>query len=989
MNKFLLIALLWLSLITLFALEPVALRIASDISWEGHWVNTADNCVIVAWEDTSFGDMDILAQKYNASGQAQWQEPAQIVVKQGVQQIHQLLVTSDNNIVVTFGDGGNLEGWQLWAQKISPEGQKLWTEDGVQLDAQDYNSETSYAVANTVGGVYVIIKDSSPLYRIRGFQLDTFGTNMWDTQGLLLFTHSSSVYLRNVVTDFAGGMIIQIDKYDYDIGMSTHLLRISPSGTVVGQNPMIPASTFPGNLFSISVGNTGNYWLTNVEVTATDVMQFQRMDNQGNLLFPGLQNIILGDNVDFETGIVTASTTDGGLVYLWKELTSTITSQLHMQRLDSNLIPMWQQGGVVLDTGLSRQYMPSISVNANNGVWVTWVSTIGTLYADYPIKAQYVSPGGSIAWLEEAYNLSTGEGWKGYPFCMAIGDRAMFIWKDESGTQQSIRRQVLSSSGTAYLDVYGVPCSTHLNGNAFIQNVLALDSGYITMWQDDREPRHNNAYYQIVNNQQITILEENGKALSTGYPGYLYLRETHRINDNKIAALYSIDDLSTTTYYLQVIDGSGEAMYPGYGIVLGEDLWMASLSSEGEDIYIAWIALNTQAADGTLLLKGQRITNGQFMWGADGKTIAMGDFNVYSDYPKVVGKHFLWMQIDNGNFAYSCRALLVDEEGNPAPGWDASGVAMFNPSPSITQQILFAGINEGNLIAFIEMQEQTSQTVYMQKVSAGGQRLWGNEGIPMLNNADQIILRDVNFSNGLSSIYSTIGTTEQLRMQKYDSSGNRLFGDDGLLISTTSSNWFTAKLIKYQNDCYSVLWTDMVNNAHYNTDVFQREISPEGVAGAIQTLCDAPLQQQNLKVAVNGNSAFVAWDDNRAGILTDEKCINSIYGTIIHSNITAITDEVITPGAVIVNHGNYPNPFNPSTTLSFELSGKRVLNLDIYNVKGQKVCSLATNQYFAEGKHSLVWDGRDNNGNTLSSGVYLYKMQTATENVSGKMLMLK
>lgn len=85
---------------------------------------------------------------------------------------------------------------------------------------------------------------------------------------------------------------------------------------------------------------------------------------------------------------------------------------------------------------------------------------------------------------------------------------------------------------------------------------------------------------------------------------------------------------------------------------------------------------------------------------------------------------------------------------------------------------------------------------------------------------------------------------------------------------------------------------------------------------------------------------------------------------------------------------NYPNPFNPTTTLSFSLTAEMVCNLEIYNVRGQKVKSLFSENKLA-GRHSVVWDGKDDNGRYVSSGVYFYRLTTPNTTKTFKMLLMK
>ncbi|MCD4818024.1 MAG: T9SS type A sorting domain-containing protein [Candidatus Cloacimonetes bacterium] len=85
---------------------------------------------------------------------------------------------------------------------------------------------------------------------------------------------------------------------------------------------------------------------------------------------------------------------------------------------------------------------------------------------------------------------------------------------------------------------------------------------------------------------------------------------------------------------------------------------------------------------------------------------------------------------------------------------------------------------------------------------------------------------------------------------------------------------------------------------------------------------------------------------------------------------------------------NYPNPFNPTTTISFSLLENSNVELSVFNVKGQRVTTLA-NRYFEEGSHSVIWNGIDNNKKSVSSGIYFYKISTDKETAMKKMLLLK
>lgn len=85
---------------------------------------------------------------------------------------------------------------------------------------------------------------------------------------------------------------------------------------------------------------------------------------------------------------------------------------------------------------------------------------------------------------------------------------------------------------------------------------------------------------------------------------------------------------------------------------------------------------------------------------------------------------------------------------------------------------------------------------------------------------------------------------------------------------------------------------------------------------------------------------------------------------------------------------NYPNPFNPSTTIEFSLPRKSYIALTIYNMLGQSIRTLVEKELSA-GTYKVIWDGKDQFGNDVPSGVYLYDLITEERRISKKMILLK
>lgn len=113
----------------------------------------------------------------------------------------------------------------------------------------------------------------------------------------------------------------------------------------------------------------------------------------------------------------------------------------------------------------------------------------------------------------------------------------------------------------------------------------------------------------------------------------------------------------------------------------------------------------------------------------------------------------------------------------------------------------------------------------------------------------------------------------------------------------------------------------------------------------------------------------------------------SAASNIVEINFTSAgDDDVAAPGNITGIQGNYPNPFNPSTRIEFSVAEGQTATLSVYNLLGQKVRQWES---FRPGQHNVVWNGRDNRGHALASGIYFARLTGPEGSDMRKMLMLK
>jgi flagellar hook assembly protein FlgD len=86
--------------------------------------------------------------------------------------------------------------------------------------------------------------------------------------------------------------------------------------------------------------------------------------------------------------------------------------------------------------------------------------------------------------------------------------------------------------------------------------------------------------------------------------------------------------------------------------------------------------------------------------------------------------------------------------------------------------------------------------------------------------------------------------------------------------------------------------------------------------------------------------------------------------------------------------GNTPNPFNPATTISFDVAEKARVEMRIYDVRGRLVCQLLSAE-LEPGSHTIVWDGKTTARQPLASSVYFLHMQAGSVSMSRRLILLR
>jgi len=149
----------------------------------------------------------------------------------------------------------------------------------------------------------------------------------------------------------------------------------------------------------------------------------------------------------------------------------------------------------------------------------------------------------------------------------------------------------------------------------------------------------------------------------------------------------------------------------------------------------------------------------------------------------------------------------------------------------------------------------------------------------------------------------------------------------------------------------------------------------------------------NSYIAIDQGPIIVMIENYRSGLLWEKFMANPEVQPMLDSigfvsdSVTNVYDDLNTVDDFLLI-GNYPNPFNPSTTIVFNIPFAQNVSISIFNHLGEKIKDL-TNQEFPFGENKIVWNGLNNDGSPVSSGIYLYKIISESKILFGKMILQK
>jgi hypothetical protein len=779
----------------------------------------------------------------------------------------------------------------------------------------------------------------------------------WIEDGVQISTGPNSQRFPRMVPNGAGGMIITWENY-VDGDMDIYAQNLDGFGNALWTEGGVVVCSEYNQQYEVRIAQDGEggaiiAWTDVRNGSGTEDIYAQRVDADGNTLWTAG-----GISVSAYTGVQNdpciISDGAGGAIVTWVDLRGG-ERDIYAQKIDADGNRVWEYNGVAVCTWSAHQYDPELCSDGAGGAIVTWKDYRDALSVIY---AQRVTSGGTAAWTADGVRLCSETFSQRDPKIVPDGTGGAIATWYMLVSDYDIYAQRIDSGGTVSWAPGGVAVCSAPSNQMMPEIIPDGSGGAIIAWNDYRFGADCDIYGQRISYYGLVAWAADGVEIC-GAQGI----QTEPVIDSDGAggAVIAWWDTRFGAYdiYAQKVDGSGTSAWPAGGVKVSDAYgqqdfaWVLSDGSGGA--FIAW----NDERGGDDDIYAQRIERNGY-WGYPSPVIAGA-----GDVPG-------------------------DQGGYVNLAWDASRL---DPWPE-------------EIIA--------NYTVW-RAIDPVGAPLMIDDGATVLHDASEYradlegdVLRVEHTAAG-SFYWKLINTIDAYHLESYSEVVPTLFDSTG-----TSDGYHFFQVIAHADDP-SLYWISSPDSARSVDNLApEAPLSLSGeqlyAPGGLQLTWDpnveADLAGYNIYRGTDGSfepgpGNFLAATPDTAsfdgGWSWEAGYWYKVAAVDIHGNesgFALLSPDMLTgdepmplPGADFLAQ-NWPNPFNPATTIEFGLKESGHVSLRIYDAAGRLVRVLIDEDRPA-GSYKAVWNGSDSAGAKVSSGVYFYRLSAGEFIRTRKMVLLR
>jgi hypothetical protein len=916
-------------------------------------------------------------------------------------------------IISPDSTGGTIVAWQdarnadIYAQRYDASGAALWTPNGVNVSDMTGTQKFPRIVADGTGGAFIIFESDMPASCVWGglsvvvvTKLDVAGTVEWKKRigdgSAVGFEAEVAESVPLARPDGRGGALVAwIKSHDlyidyfcseppiccYWMKRDIFAQRIDASGNLLwGMTPVtVCADDRDPQDLSIAVDSSGAAyiaWCDEKPYGASSHIYAQKLDVSGNTLW-GANGVIVAPPSTWQTSPKIAAGGDGGAIITWLDnIYATVNYYREcIQRIDSLGSKLWASGGILLTNSTSRKIGAGILPSGPGGSIIAWTdnaSGVPTLFA------QRLDAAGTPLWQSNGLMISDGVNTCANP-CMALDGEngAVLAWEQISPQGGLSLRSIWGLSASDIYSVGDAGMILHYNGTAWSTMASGTTANIYGVWGSGSD----NVY--AVGKGGL-ILHYDGFSWSPMASGVA--TDLNDIWGSSADTIYAVGAAGTILRF----DGTSWS-----AMDISPPLDANLLGVHGNGSNYAWAVGTRQGTNGIGALLQYNGTNWHCVYCA------------YGNY------HGVWVSPDSCVYASGLHAgfdygFLVRYDGT---SWIQTvltirytGYGMWGDR----SDNVYAVFDKGYVAHF-----NGSQWTLTIATTNPLLDIWGTSGDDIWVVGKDYLIR--HFENGAWITQYQAGSN--IMVQRLDTLGTRMWTESGAPVSVHLGAQTGQSVVYGPPGAVLLAWSD---NRNSNWDIYARKVSlsrgplvatelmnfeaglfEAGIRVAWQlSQCD---EEATFEVSRAGGAADETWEAIAPAISRDGLLFSFVDNAVEtgaqyryqvqvsdgHGSRTLFeTEAVSTPRLPLTLSQNVPNPFNPSTTIRYYLPERCRVKIAVYDVSGRTIASLADRDQPA-GHYSLEWNGRDNLGKPVSSGIYFCRLQAGKEMRSRKMVLLR
>ena len=639
-------------------------------------------------------------------------------------------------------------------------------------------------------------------------------------------------------------------------------------------------------------------------------------------------------------------------------------------------LPVWAgfiEDGAGVYTGTLNQIEPQIAPDGTGGAFIVWQDETD----GYRIVAQRIDDHGHLLWPETGV-IVCDESMEQYDplICSDGAGGAIIAWGDNRNKaaqdEWDIYGQRLDGSGAAQWTQGGVEICTAAGSQWLADLTDDGQGGAIIAWEDWSSGTQSDLYLQRIGPDGLRLWGGGGVLVST-IAGSQELPSLLAFDGGAIVAYQELcDGCAGWEIYAQRVGSDGMLLWTAGGVPVctaSQGQYDPEISSDGTGgAVIVWD--DYRRGDYRNDIYAQRIDgSGTALWMADGVTVCAAPEN--QEYPVLVpdgtgGAIFTWGDwrglSTSGEDIYAQRI-----DGTGARQWQLDGVPVCTAANYQWNPLIVTDGAGGAIIVWSDWRTGVASNydIYAQRVDHSGTMLWDTDGVPVSSaeGAQQDAALIVDGAGGV------IIAWEDARWLDYDIYALRVAGD-GMPVSTLLAEY----RLDFDGEAVRIEWT------------LSEPVGGRSFVITRATAGSADFQELDGAVSVR-EEQLCSYDDETCAPGTEYIYrVELVDGA--ERSLLFEAGPVGVPAMMLALHQNHPNPFNPSTTISYYLPERSRVRLAVYDVLGRVVTVLVDGEE-GSGPHSVHWNGLDSMGKTAPAGIYLYRLDAGKKRISRKMVLVR